>query len=530
MVDYRALLLPHLAAFKRYRWQALGVAWITCLLGWLLLASMPDRYMSRARIYIDTETILGPLMKGLAVAPDFDRQVEMMRRTLLSVPNLEELVRMTDLDHTVHSDIERLTLIENLARDIRIRTEGASLFEISYEHQNPRLTQRVVDSILQIFVEQNLGHSQQDVEDARDFIDKQIEDYEAKLRQAEVEVAKFRKEHADELGGVERNQRALEQREAELRRLNTEIESAIWRRDQLRAQIDSTPKTVVAAYQTAEGGPAVAQFRIQSLAQELQNKLMIYTEKHPEIIALRGMIDSAQQKLAIEQSAAGGANGVRISNPQYAAMVEQLQQAEGSIQDLRRRLSLAESEIGVLSTTVSSAPEVEADLTRLTRDYSVLLAQYEQLIQRRESAQIARDLDSGISRIEFRIIDPPVVPLQPIGPPRGWFLACILAVGFGSGIVFAIGRQLMSGSYLTVDQLRNAFDLPILGGVAEAIRPSQSGSPMAGWAGVASGSLALVAVFAALLYLSETAPSTSTPGNLATSTQGLSLQWIWAKL
>ncbi|MGI9500490.1 MAG: XrtA system polysaccharide chain length determinant [Geminicoccaceae bacterium] len=529
MVDYRALLLPHFAALKRFRWQGLAVAWLVCLLGWLILASMPDRYMARARIYIDTETILGPLMKGLAVAPDFDRQVEMMRRTLLSVPNLEELIRMTDLDHTVHSDIERLRLIEDLAKDIKIKTEGVSLFEISYAHRDPRLTQRVVDSILQIFVEQNLGHSQQDVEEARSFIDRQIEDYEAKLREAEIDVAMFRKEHADELGGVDRNQRALEQREAELRRLNAEIESAIWRRDQIKIQIDSTPKTIAASFMTTQGGPNVMQFRIQSLAQELQSKLMVYTERHPEVIALRGMIERAQQQQAIEQSAAR-TDGARVTNPQYGALIDQLQLAEASIQDLRRRLALAENEIGVLSTTVASAPEVEADLTRLTRDYNVLLAQYEQLIQRRESAQIARDLDSGISRIEYRIIDPPVVPLQPIGPPRGLFLATILMVGFGSGVAFAIGRQLMSGSFLTVDQLKVAFDLPILGGVAEAVKPAQANGTMAGWAGVASGSLALVGVFAALLYLSDVAPTTSTFGNIATSTQGSPLQWIWAKL
>ena len=529
MVDYRALLLPHIAALKRYRWQALAVAWLVCLFGWLFLASMPDRYMARARIYIDTETILGPLMKGLAVAPDFDRQVEMMRRTLLSVPNLEELIRMTDLDHTIHSDVERLALIEGLSRDIKIKTEGASLFQISYAHQNPRLTQRVVDSILQIFVEQNLGHSQQDVEEARDFIDKQIEDYEAKLREAEIEVALFRKEHADELGGVDRNQRALEQREAELRRLNAEIESAIWRRDQLKTQIDATPKTAAAAYQTAPGGLSVAQFRIQNLAQELQTKLMVYTDRHPEVIALRGLIENAERQLVIEQ-ATPSTGSARVANPEFGALVDQLQLAEASIQDLRRRLVLAENEIGVLSTTVASAPEVEADLTRLTRDYNVLLTQYEQLIQRRESAQIARDLDSGISRIEYRIIDPPVVPLQPIGPPRGLFLATILMVGFGSGVAFAVGRQLLSGSFLTVDQLKAAFDLPILGGVSEAVRPSQPGGAMAGWAGVASGFLALVGVFATLLYLSEAGPPVSTLGNVATSTQGSPLQWIWAKL
>ncbi|MGI9507611.1 MAG: XrtA system polysaccharide chain length determinant [Geminicoccaceae bacterium] len=529
MVDYRALLLPHLAALKRHRWQALAVAWLVCLLGWLFLASMPDRYMSRARLYVDTETILGPLMKGLAVAPDFDRQVEMMRRTLLSVPNLEELVRMTDLDHTVHSDLDRLTLVEDLAKDIHIKTEGVSLFEISYTHQNARLTQRVVDSILQIFVEQNLGHSQKDVEEARDFIDKQIEDYEAKLRQAEIDVAKFKKEHADEIGGVERNQRSLESREVELRRLNAEIDSAIWRRDQLKSQIANTPKTLAVSYDILPSGQNATQLRIQALAQELQSKLTVYTERHPEVIALRSMIENAQQQMAIDQVKNGSA-GTRIANPDYAALVEQVQLSEASIQDLQRRLALAEGEVSVLSTTVASAPEVEADLTRLTRDYNVLLAQYEQLIQRRESAQIARDLDSGISRIEYRIIDPPVVPLQPVGPPRGLFLAAILLVGFASGVAFAIGRQLMSGSFLTVDQLKAAIDLPILGGVSEAIRPAQDGRLMAGWGGVAGGSLALVGVFVALLYLSDVVPPVSLQGAIATSPEGSPLQWIWARL
>jgi polysaccharide chain length determinant protein (PEP-CTERM system associated) len=530
MVDYRALLLPHVAAVKRYRWQALAVAWLVCVLGWCLLAMLPDRYVSKARLYVDTETILGPLMKGLAVAPDFSRQVEMMRRTLLSVPNLEVLIRMTDLDHTVHSDIERSTLIQNLGQKINIKTESANLFEISYAHHDPRLAQRVVDSILQIFVEQNLGHSQKDVEEARDFIDRQISDYEAKLRDAEIEVARFKKEHAEELSGVDRNQRILEQQEAELRRLNSEIESVIWRRDQLRAQIDSTSKTVVQASPAVAAGPDVLQFRLQSLAQELQSKLLVYTERHPEVIALRGMIDQVQEQMLSQQSPVI-AGGVSVPNPQYATLIEQLQVVEGSLQDLRRRLSLAESEIGVLSSTVASAPEVEADLTRLTRDYNVLLTQYEQLIQRRESAQIARDLDGGLSRIEYRVIDPPTIPLLPSGPPRGLFMAAILLVGFGSGLAFAIVRQLTSGSFLTVDQLKAAFDLPILGGVAEAVRPSQPNGAMAGWAGVASGSLALVGVFVVLLYIAETSPSSPSYGNVASGTLKSSpLRWIWAKL
>lgn len=529
MIDYRELLIPHLAAVKRYRWHALCVAWLVCLAGWMVLAIWPDRYTAKARIYIDTETILGPLMKGLAVSPDFAHQVEMMRRTLLSVPNLEELIQLTDLDHRIHSEVERVELIEKLAETIRIQTEGASLFEISYLHEDPRLAQRIVDSILQIFVEQNLGHSQRDVEEARDFIDKQIVDYEKKLREAELAVAKFQKEHAEELGGVDRNQRVLEQREAELRRLNTEIESAIWRRDQLKGQLASTPKTMTIA--SLDNGIAATPLRLRllSLTEELDAKLLVYTEKHPEIIALRALKEQTEERVA-SQLAGVGDDGASVTNPLYGQLAEELTVIETSIRNLERRLELADNEIGSISQTVASAPEVEADLTRLTRDYSVMLTQYEQLIQRRESADLAKDLDSDISRIEYRIIDPPTVPLKPEGPGRGLYMATILLIGFGCGIIFAIGRQLMSGSFLTVDQLKSTFDLPVLGGVAEAELPGQRDVAMAGWAGVASGSLALVGVFVILLYFAQISPASLTSTNVATGTSSSPLQWIWAKL
>ncbi len=528
MIDYRELLIFHLAAIKRYRWHALCVAWLVCLGGWMMLAALPDRYEAKARIYINTESILGPLMKGLAVSPDFDHQMEMMRRTLLSVPNLEELIRLTDLDHHVHSDVERVELIEKLAATIKIRTEGASLFQVSYLHEDPRLAQRIVDSILQIFVEQNLGHSQRDVEEARDFIDKQIVDYERKLREAELSVARFQREHAESLGGADRNLRSLEQRQAESRRLNTEIESAIWRRDQIREQLAATPKTTPTASPDSGAIPDPLRLRLLSLTEELDAKLLVYTERHPEVIALQALKTQAEERLADRSS--GGQEGVPITNPVYVQLTEELGVIETSIQNLERRLVLAEDEIGALSQTVAATPEVEADLTRLTRDYGVMLAQYEKLIQRRESADLARDLDSDINRVEYRIIDPPTVPIKPEGSARGLYMAYILLIGFVCGLVFAIGRQLLSGSFLTVDQLKSTFDLPVLGGVAEAELPGQRGGTLAGWAGVASGSLALVGVFVVLLYFAQMSPSTITVDTVAAITTDSPLEWIWARL
>jgi hypothetical protein len=109
-------------------------------------------------------------------------------------------------------------------------------------------------------------------------------------------------------------------------------------------------------------------------------------------------------------------------------------------------------------------------------------------------------------------------------------MGAILLVGFGCGIVFAVCRQLLSGSFLTVDQLKATFDLPVLGGVAEAGLPGKGGMAMGGWAGVASGCLALVGVFALLLYMSHATPTSFSNGNLANGGDRSPLEWIWAKL
>ena len=210
MNELKALLSQYAGELWQRRWAIILVAWLVCLAGWLAVAFLPNRYTSTAQIYVDTESVLGPLMDKLAVSPDIQRQVEVMRQTLLTRPNVEQLIKMTDLDLRVDGPIEREQLIEALPRQIGVTAVGKNLFKVSYDSTDARESYRVVDSVLQIFVEQNVGITQRDVDSAQEFIERQIADYESKLREAEAAVAAYRREHAEELGGVDRAQRQLE--------------------------------------------------------------------------------------------------------------------------------------------------------------------------------------------------------------------------------------------------------------------------------------------------------------------------------
>ena len=98
MQEVIAQAMTYLWGIWRHKWLALGLAWIVALAGWAYVWQMPESYVATAKLYVDTNSVLRPLMRGLAITPDVNQRMSMMSRTLLSRPNLEKLARMTDLD------------------------------------------------------------------------------------------------------------------------------------------------------------------------------------------------------------------------------------------------------------------------------------------------------------------------------------------------------------------------------------------------------------------------------------------------
>ena len=84
-------------AILRFRWTVLFVAWAILVPGWAAIWQLDDMYTARARIFVDSNQILKPLLEGIAIQPDVNERVALLSRTLLNRPNLEKLARETDL-------------------------------------------------------------------------------------------------------------------------------------------------------------------------------------------------------------------------------------------------------------------------------------------------------------------------------------------------------------------------------------------------------------------------------------------------
>src|SRR5437773_2140511 len=218
-------LLDDLAGMWHRRWIGLAVAWLAVVIGIAVVYRIPERYEATARVYVDTESILRPLLAGLAIQPNLDQQVALMSRTLISRPNVEKLIRMADLDLRIKSPVERDDLIDGVMKTINLTGNvTTNLYVISYRDPNPEQARRIVQSLLGIFVESSLGDKKQDTQSAVKFLDDQIKRYEELLQAAESRLKDFKlkylgvadREGPDYFGRISQLRNAIENARLEM--------------------------------------------------------------------------------------------------------------------------------------------------------------------------------------------------------------------------------------------------------------------------------------------------------------------------
>ena len=502
MDELRDQLRRHVSGMLQRKWIALGLAWLICVVGWIAVAAIPDRYQANARVYIDADAVLTPLLHGIALDDPLAAQIEVLQRTLLSRPNLEKLISQTDLSLQVSrpDDLERT--VATLGRQIEVVPQTRNLFTITYRNNNPRLAYDVVRTVLGIFVEDKAGASRTDMANASVFLDKQISSYETQLRNAELKRAAFRETYIDLLptegsGGSTR----LDAARDALRRLQGELTDAQGRADRLTHMTATTPQTLVTETDPAvsgSGGGALA-----AAQASLREMLTTLTEQNPDVIRQRALIAELRRS---GDAGAGGGHGARSRsepNQVYQQLQVMLVQAQGDVASLSRQVDDARREQARLEQIARNTPSVQAQYINLNRDYDVLRRNYEELLNRREAMRLDAAADTGAQKIKLEVVDPPQVPQIPVFPNRRLLLSAVLLAGLGGGIAGAFLLGQLDRSFHTALDLR-AVGLPIAGSLSllpDAAGPGGRGRLRVLGAGAAiSALLLLCATYTALMY------------------------------
>lgn len=578
MKDALSQLMWYIPALWRRRWQILGVAWLVCAVGWAAVAFIPDQYKVQSKVHIDTESLLRPLLRGLAVDVDPMQQVDMMQRTLVSRSNLERVARMTDLDLQARSEEQMAKLISGLQDNVSLEADKMNIFTISYEDQDPQVAYKVVQALLSIYMESNAGTTRREFDSARAFLDDQVRRYERQMREAEARLNTFKQENLGYLPGNATFVDHMNRTRVDLDGLQNQLAEAEARAEEMRRQLAELPQWVEVA--SAGGPPSGLEVRILDLQQRLDDLLLRYTDRHPDVIAMKQLLGELEGQMAMNIGGPGGppvgagpgagpgpgpgagsgpgagagpgagpdgaadglpgadgpglaaagveggegpvpasvaagadaaaahqapqfmepAPGNRLPNQIYHSVKVALVDAESQVAALRSAVERKKVELDRLRGEVNRMPEIQAQLDRLTRDYTLARASYEEFLKRRETATISESREVNADKVQFRVIDPPQVPVLPTGIKRPLLLSVVFVGGLGAAFGIAILLVSLQSNFVSTTRLSQVVGLPVLGSIAMVKHetPTQRMLRLSSFGGVAS---ALIAVFVGLMVV-----------------------------
>jgi polysaccharide chain length determinant protein (PEP-CTERM system associated) len=476
-------LLDEMTSTWRYRWLGLAVASVLALAGWVIIFMLPDRYGAEAIVLVDSRTALEPALKSLALQQDIGAQLTYVRESLLTDPHLLEIAKQAGL-LPAGSEVSP-TRVDRAIADLRKRIQltedrregGGTIYEIIYQDTNRLHAGKVVTILLQTFVDETLGGKKQGSENAQQFLETQVKDYEKRLRTAEDRLAEFKARNFGLMPSDQGGYSAQLEKETEaIDDTRTKLAIAENQRAALEKQLHSD--TVVAVTSPGGGvggangtGGMDTLSRIATTRAHLDDLLVRFTDNHPDVIETRKNLAELEARRAAEvESLKSGDPSAAVSsgasaNPVYQSIQLALNKADVDIAALRTQLGEHQEKARQLRQSLHTAPQIEAEYAQLSRDYEVNKAQYTALFSTYDKARLGERADNAGS-VKFEVVEPPTVSSVPVWPRRNLWLAVVLLLSLAAGGAVAnrLGRwRPMVGSSSALAALTGVPVLVVVG-------------------------------------------------------------------
>jgi polysaccharide chain length determinant protein (PEP-CTERM system associated) len=456
------------------RWLALAVTWGVCLLGWLVVALIPNSYESRARIYVDVDDVLSQ-QQGFAA--DGKEEISRVRQTLASNVNLEKVIKGTKLGEGITEQSQMNAAVAALTQQVEVRGEGDNLFEIAAtvgrsdlsDAENAVLARNVVQKLLDIFREENIAGSRANLNSAVAKLEELLAERKAELEAAEQRRLAFEADYPDLVGGSDSLSTKIQQLRTEMRDIEADLAGAQSSLAALNGQIQGTPRSIAGSGEPT--GPRAALAEAQQQLAAMRSRGL--KDQHPDVEA------TIKQIVILRQQAerAGPEADTGTPNPAYSSLVALRSDRQANIEALQSRRAAIQSQIASMIASQAAEPAVAAEANRISRDYDVLRENYEKLLQDREELRTRGDVEEETSQFKFDLIDPPVVPQKPAAPNRPLLLLGVLIAGLGAGAGIAWAMGQLRSTFMTAGKLERSMDLPVIGSISMAV--SDAGKALA---------------------------------------------------
>lgn len=460
-------------AFRR-KWLIIVPVLMSVLAIPVLIHLVPPRYVATAMVRRRDLAIVRAATRGVADVAEANISVQTLRDEILSWPHLRRVIQRLKMDVDLKSPEDWYRKYEELSRRIQIRAgaqgRGVHHVYITVRGNNPSEVQRLANAIGDVYVEESKGASQEEIQKAVEFLEKQVRDSRADLDKAERALEEFTRKDMADIPQVRKN--LLERILAFQLRRDTDtlaLESARHRLQTIEEQLKTVPRTVatdIANEKNPEYDRLEAE--IQRLKEEESRLLLTMKPEHPYVQAKRAEIAAAEARLA-QTPRQNPSTQREVINPLYGQLLQDRVRTQQEVTALEASIRQAEANIrsheAMLKTRAPDEKRYEelvrakAECERLFNTYAESYAR----IQEQLKTEIL-DLRTNVDFV-YKALEPP----EPEGPDPVKLAALCLVVGAALAMALVFAVEFFDHSLRGPEDAVEVLQIPALGSITKIV-------------------------------------------------------------
>ncbi len=468
------------------RWLIMTPLFISLIVGIYFAFTLPKVYRSETLILVQSQKVPSNFVRS-TVSTDINERVGTLSQQILSRTNLEKIIDDFGLfSGPEHEKMYVEDKINALRTRISVNVTGnrrrGSAFSISYMGKDPETVMKITDTLTTFFIDENLKLREAHAKGTSDFLDDNLSKMRARLEQLENQIKEYSQKYMGELPDhLNANLRILEGlqmqlglRESRMRDVKRQLSLLENQAAQARKR---RPAPISSPAGDADAGAPLEYTELAQLEQRLAAYQLRYTDRHPDVIRLKRMVDKLKAELEREaewEAEQGEGQGEGPGEPSERGPAEKpihpfdnrvnLQRAE-----LRTEKETIESEIAkliedinVYQRRVENTPRRKQELLSIRRDYDNIKAAYDSLLSRKHEAELSVNMERKQKGERFRVLDSAKLPTKPVKPDLKKLFVFSVAAGLGLGGGLTFLKEFVNTSFKSPGEVEVVLGLPIL--------------------------------------------------------------------
>jgi len=468
--------LDYVSVVRRRKWWLITPIVLSILVGLALVRFLPKEYTSTATLGV-AAPIVSPSLVNQSTPLDNQERMRALSQQLLSLPILERVVREEGLGTGAPNDPKvaglrrriTITVPEPVAQTNEVRR--LDTFIVAYGDADPARAQRITNRLANVFIDENSKVRAERAEDTSMFIAAQLHASQVRLADLEGRLRKAKEAYMGRLPEqTQANLQTLSGLRQQLQAHATALRSEQDRLSTIERQIEGMKQgngEVPFVPRGSDPAGLPPESRLLAVQRELAAARAMYTDKHPEVQRLEEELATARKDVQAERERPSADRLAYLQlDPGYRQLMADRETSRLRIREAQRAAADAERQISVYQARVEAAPMVEQQLQTLTRDFELEKQQYGELSSKLHSSTIAESVERNRSGEQFTILYPASYPSEPTKPVPWRVMLIAIAAGMCLGGALTLGREYLDRSVHDVRELKDEFELPVLGEVA----------------------------------------------------------------